>query len=161
VKRRWWENSGDFVGARMELIAPNGVRATVLVASSFDGVDENGLKLGPPRRKERDLRGVPMRPEIDQRIVDAWLYGPRDPFLVAARQITERHMVQRERIALAVLTGQPVGAPVARTPEEAAELLGGPAARWRPWFEQSRPVFVEVSPRGHVLGVVKPGSEAP
>lgn len=101
-----------------------------------------------------------MRPVLDQRIVDAWLYGPRDPFLVAAREMGERLRTHRERIARAVLTEQPVSVPVARTPEEAAELLGGPPSRWRYLFEQAGPTFVEVSPRGHLLGVVKPGREA-
>jgi hypothetical protein len=112
--RRWWENSGDFVGARMELTAPNGVRATLLVDSSFDGYDENGLKFGPPRRKERDLRRAGMRPELDQRIVDAWLSASRE----------------QPRI---VIIGTHAGAEppvIIRSAEEAARKLGGTVEQW-------------------------------
>lgn len=92
----------------MELVAPNGVRATLLVDSSFDGYDDSGLKFGPPRRKERDLRRAGMRPEIDQRVVDAWLYGPQLAALEeAAARIGRGMALWRNRFMLDLLVGLP------------------------------------------------------
>jgi hypothetical protein len=102
-------NSGDFVAARVQLVAPTGVRATLLVDSSLDGYDENGFKLGPPRRKERAKRAAGMRPELDQRLVDAWLFGSRLEGLREVVERIERGSAEWLRKTLLDMVTRPVG----------------------------------------------------